>query len=60
VTEHAYPEKTVRLHFRRCEIDAEPRALLNQQMRWVSRDEMRALAFPEADRALIAMLTAQV
>jgi 8-oxo-dGTP diphosphatase len=39
VTEHAYPEKTVRLHFRRCEIDAEPRPLLNQQMRWVSRDE---------------------
>jgi mutator protein MutT len=57
VTEHAYPEKTVRLHFRRCEIDGEPRPLLNQQMRWVSRDELRALSFPEADRALIEMLT---
>jgi mutator protein MutT len=60
VTEHAYPEKTVRLHFRRCEIDTEPRPLLNQQMRWVSRDEMCALSFPEADRALIEMLTGQV
>ncbi|HEX7780893.1 MAG TPA: (deoxy)nucleoside triphosphate pyrophosphohydrolase [Vicinamibacterales bacterium] len=57
VTEHAYPEKTVRLHFRRCEIDGQPRPLLNQQMRWVSRDEMRALSFPEADRTLIEMLT---
>jgi mutator protein MutT len=60
VTEHAYPEKTVRLHFRRCEIDGEPRPLLNQQMRWASRDEMRTLSFPEADRALIEMLTRQV
>lgn len=60
VTEHAYPEKTVRLHFRRCEIDTEPRPLLNQQMRWVSRDEMCALSFPEADRALIEKLTGQV
>jgi 8-oxo-dGTP diphosphatase len=30
VTEHAYPEKTVRLHFRRCEIDREPRPLFKQ------------------------------
>ena len=59
VTEHAYPEKTVRLHFRRCEIDGQPRPLLNQQMRWVSRDEMRVLSFPEADRTLIEMLTGQ-
>jgi mutator protein MutT len=59
VTEHAYPEQTVRLHFRRCEIDGEPRPLLNQQMRWASRDEIRALSFPEADRALIEMLTGQ-
>jgi 8-oxo-dGTP diphosphatase len=59
VTEHAYPEKTVRLHFRRCEIDGQPRPLLNQQMRWVSRDEMRALSFPEADRTLIVMLTGE-
>jgi mutator protein MutT len=56
VTEHAYPERTVRLHFRRCEITGEPRPLLNQEMRWVSRDEMRTLPFPEADRKLIEVL----
>jgi 8-oxo-dGTP diphosphatase len=60
VTEHTYPEKTVRLHFRRCEINGEPRPLLNQEMRWVSRDEMRTLSFPEADRTLIEMLTQKV
>lgn len=55
--EHAYPERTVRLHFYRCEIAGEPRPLLNQEMRWVSRDEMRTLPFPEADRKLIELLT---
>jgi mutator protein MutT len=60
VTEHAYQEKTVRLHFRRCEINGEPRPLLSQELRWVSRDEMRTLLFPEADRTLIEMLTKQV
>lgn len=54
---HAYPERTVRLHFYRCEIAGEPRPLLNQEMRWVSRDEMRTLPFPEADRKLIELLT---
>jgi mutator protein MutT len=57
VTEHAYPERTVRLHFRRCAITSEPRPLLNQEMRWVSRDELRTLPFPEADRKLIEVLT---
>ena len=57
VTEHAYPERTVRLHFRRCEIDRDPQPLLGQQIRWVTREEMRALEFPDADRDLIAALT---
>jgi mutator protein MutT len=56
-TTHAYPERVVRLHFRRCEIDAEPHALLGQEIRWVSKDEMKALPFPDADRELIAVLT---
>ena len=54
--EHAYPTRTVRLHFMICELLDEPKPLLGQEMRWVSRDEMRALEFPEADRDLIAML----
>jgi mutator protein MutT len=56
ITEHAYPERTVRLHFRACEIDGDPSPLLGQEMRWVHRSELRALEFPEADRDLIEML----
>lgn len=56
-TEHAYPERTVRLHFRRCELAAPPQPLLGQEMRWVTRDELRSLPLPEADRALVEALT---
>ena len=56
-TEHEYPTKRVRLHFRRCVITGEPEPMLGQEMRWITRDEMKALQFPEADRALIEMLT---
>jgi mutator protein MutT len=55
-TEHAYPDRVVRLHFRRCRIDGAPRPLLGQDMRWVTREEMRSLAFPAADAELIALL----
>ena len=55
--EHAYTDRTVRLHFRRCQIIGEPRPQLGQQMRWASREELGRLEFPEADRNLIAMLT---
>jgi mutator protein MutT len=56
-TEHTYLERTVRLHFHQCEIDGEPRPLVGQDMRWVTRDELRLLQFPEADVQLIALLT---
>ena len=56
-TEHAYPTRTVRLHFRRCDLTGDPRALLGQEMRWITRAEMRAMEFPEADTELIEMLT---
>jgi len=57
VAEHAYPSRSVRLHFRRCAIDGDPRPLLGQEMRWITREEMRSLEFPEADRDLIDLLT---
>lgn len=57
VAEHAYPERTVRLHFRQCEIAGEPQPLLGQEMRWVSPAELRAMTFPDADRKLIEVLT---
>ena len=57
VTEHAYTEQTVRLHFRRCEIDGEPRPLLGQQMQWVRKRDLQNLEFPEADTRLIELLS---
>lgn len=54
---HAYPEKTVELHFYRCQFAGEAKPMMGQGMRWVPRVELASLPFPEADRALIAQLT---
>ena len=56
-TVHAYPERTIELHFFRCELLGEPRPQLGQEMRWVRREELAALEFPPADAELIQMLT---
>jgi 8-oxo-dGTP diphosphatase len=53
---HAYPERIVELHFFRCELLGEPRAVLGQEMRWVARHELGSLEFPPADAELVAML----
>jgi len=55
---HSYSERTVELHFFTCVLDGEPRPVLGQEMRWVSREELRELAFPPADAELIERLTA--
>ncbi len=55
---HAYPEKTVELHFYRCEFEGEPKPMMGQGMRWVRRDELAGLPFPEADRDLVRILSA--
>jgi 8-oxo-dGTP diphosphatase len=57
VTEHEYPERRVRLHFRQCTIDGEPHPKLGQEIRWVTRLELRTLQFPAADRELIEKLS---
>jgi len=57
VSEHAYPERVVRLHFRWCAIADEPRGLLGQELRWVTRDDLPSLDLPEADRDLVDRLT---
>ena len=54
---HAYPEKTVALYFYRCVLSGGLKPMLGQQMRWVARDELASLPFPDADRDLIAQLT---
>ncbi len=55
---HAYPERTVALHFYRCTYTGEPRGMIGQQVRWVAREALAALPFPAADAELIARLTA--
>ena len=56
VTEHAYPERTVRLHFRYATITGEPRPLLGQELMWIARRDLGQLSFPAADRDLIELL----
>jgi 8-oxo-dGTP diphosphatase len=53
---HDYPERTVELHFFRCDLGADPRPLLGQEIRWISRVELRKLDFPPADVELIRLL----
>lgn len=56
-TRHAYRDRTVQLHFYRCELAGMPRPRLGQAMRWVRRDELASLRFPPADAELIEQLT---
>ena len=56
---HAYPDRSVELHFFECELAGDPRPLIGQEMRWVKRDELASLEFPPADAELIATLTRQ-
>jgi mutator protein MutT len=53
---HAYPEKAVALFFYRCELVGEAKPMIGQGIRWVPRDELASLPFPEADRDLISQL----
>ena len=52
-TAHAYAERTVELHFYRCELTAEPQPMLGQELRWIAREEFGGLEFPPADSELI-------
>jgi len=54
-----YPEKTVVLHFFRCDVEAgrvEPRE--GQLMEWVAPADFRKYQFPPADAELLSMLQA--
>jgi mutator protein MutT len=55
-TTHAYPDRSVELHFLKCDINGEPAPQLGQEMKWVRRAELTTLAFPPADTELIRML----
>jgi 8-oxo-dGTP diphosphatase len=54
---HEYPDRIVALYFYRCALTGTPRPLLEQEMRWVARRELRSLGFPPADAELIALLS---
>src|SRR4051812_18578553 len=56
-TTHSYPDRSIELHFFRCELLGPPRPQLGQEMRWVPRGELTTLEFPPADAELIEMLT---
>jgi 8-oxo-dGTP diphosphatase len=56
-TLHAYPEKTVRLRFFACVMEGVPRAVLGQETRWVSIEELSELTLPPADQELLLRLT---
>jgi 8-oxo-dGTP diphosphatase len=54
---HRYPQRSVELHFFRCELRGDPAPQLGQEMRWVTRGELHELPFPPADDELIERLT---
>ena len=55
-TAHAYPDRTIELHFFSCVLRGSPRPLIGQEMKWVPRDELAQLSFPPADAELIELL----
>ena len=56
-TVHAYPDRSVELHFLSCELIGEPAPQLGQQMQWAARADLSQLPFPAADAELIRRLT---
>jgi 8-oxo-dGTP diphosphatase len=54
---HDYAERRVELHFFACTLVDDPVPQLGQEMRWVPRDRLSALAFPPADAELIRQLS---
>lgn len=53
---HRYPERSVQLHFYRCEFEGEPKPMIGQRVEWVSRQRLLELPFPDADAELIQLL----
>jgi 8-oxo-dGTP diphosphatase len=53
---HAYPERTVELHFYRGTLTGRPEPALGQELRWIRREDFASLDFPPADAELLAEL----
>ena len=56
-TKHTYEDLHVELHFFEVALSGTPSPQLGQEMEWVPRDALRALPLPEADAALVELLT---
>ena len=55
---HDYDDRTIELHFFRCDVDGEPQPLLGQEIQWIARARLATLEFPPADAELIRLLSA--
>lgn len=61
VVRHAYPEKTVELHFFHCHIESgEAEPLQCAEIRWVKPEELTQFQFPPADDVIIEQLSQRV
>ena len=57
--EHAYPEKTVRIHFHRCALKSGvPTAIECADLEWVSVDQLDQFVFPPADAGILGEIKA--
>jgi 8-oxo-dGTP diphosphatase len=56
-TTHEYDDRRVELHFFRCDVSGSPVPLQGQEMRWVSRQDLRGLQFPPADQEVLRVLS---
>jgi 8-oxo-dGTP diphosphatase len=54
---HAYPDRTVELHFFKCHLTSEPIPQMGQEMQWVAREQLGSLTLPPADEELVDLLT---
>jgi len=55
-TAHDYDDRRITLCFYRCTLGGTPRALLGQEVRWATRDDLGQLRFPPADDELIRLV----
>ena len=54
---HAYPDRTVELHFFRCRLTSEAVPQMGQEMQWVARAQLGSLTLPPGDKELVDLLT---
>jgi len=56
--EHAYPDRTLRFHLFACRVPGAP-VRAESPWRWAGLAEARALPMPEANRALLRLISGQ-